>query len=68
VTDVSGRGVGMDVVKKQHHRAAAARWRSTPAEGYGMTVRVRLPLTLAIIDGFLTMVGRCALSCCRWAW
>jgi two-component system chemotaxis sensor kinase CheA len=29
VTDVSGRGVGMDVVKKTSHRSAA-RWRSTP--------------------------------------
>jgi len=56
VTDLSGRGVGMDVVKRnidalrgQIHIA------STP--GLGTTMQIRLPLTLAIIDGFLTTVG-----------
>ncbi|NDY91458.1 chemotaxis protein CheA [Ideonella livida] len=56
VTNVSGRGVGMDVVKRnieslrgQIHVA------STP--GRGATMQIRLPLTLAMIDGFLTTVG-----------
>ncbi len=56
VSDLSGRGVGMDVV-----RAAIAALRgsveieSTP--GAGAVFRIRLPLTLAIIDGFLLGVG-----------
>jgi two-component system chemotaxis sensor kinase CheA len=56
VTNLSGRGVGMDVVKRN---ITALRGtvgiRST--EGLGTTVSVRLPLTLAIIDGFLVKVG-----------
>ncbi len=54
ITKLSGRGVGMDVVKKNVEEL-----RGTIAvesrEGAGATVRIRLPLTLAIIDGF--MVG-----------
>jgi two-component system chemotaxis sensor kinase CheA len=50
VTDVSGRGVGMDVVKK-NITALGGTVEIDSAEGYGMTVRVRLPLTLAIMDG-----------------
>ncbi|WP_198321078.1 chemotaxis protein CheA, partial [Azohydromonas aeria] len=56
VTDLSGRGVGMDVVKRNieslrghitlHSRAGA-----------GTRTQIRLPLTLAMIDGFLTQVG-----------
>ncbi|MCW7537082.1 chemotaxis protein CheA [Aquabacterium sp. A7-Y] len=57
ITNLSGRGVGMDVVKRN---IAALRGsvqiRST--EGHGTTVTVRLPLTLAIIDGFQVRVGR----------
>ena len=37
--------------QEEHHRRWAARSRSTRAEGYGMSVKVRLPLTLAIMDG-----------------
>jgi two-component system chemotaxis sensor kinase CheA len=50
VTDVSGRGVGMDVVKK-NIAALGGTVEIDSAEGYGMSVKVRLPLTLAIMDG-----------------
>ena len=50
VTDVSGRGVGMDVVKR-NIAALNGTVEIDSAEGYGMTVSVRLPLTLAIMDG-----------------
>jgi two-component system chemotaxis sensor kinase CheA len=50
VTDVSGRGVGMDVVKK-NITGLGGTVEIDSAEGYGMSVRVRLPLTLAIMDG-----------------
>ncbi|XAH24782.1 chemotaxis protein CheA [Xylophilus sp. GW821-FHT01B05] len=57
VTNLSGRGVGMDVVKRN---IAALRGSiaiaSTP--GRGTTVTVRLPLTLALINGFQVGVGR----------
>ncbi|MCY7307386.1 MAG: chemotaxis protein CheW, partial [Rhodoferax sp.] len=57
VTDVSGRGVGMDVVKK-NITALGGTVEIESAEGYGMSVRVRLPLTLAIMDGMSVGVGR----------
>lgn len=50
VTDVSGRGVGMDVVKR-NIAALNGSVEIDSAEGYGMRVSVRLPLTLAIMDG-----------------
>ncbi|MCX7814173.1 MAG: chemotaxis protein CheW [Tepidimonas ignava] len=56
VTDVSGRGVGMDVVKKNIH-ALGGTVEIDSAEGYGMSVKVRLPLTLAIMDGMTVRVG-----------
>jgi two-component system chemotaxis sensor kinase CheA len=56
VTDVSGRGVGMDVVKK-NITAAGGTVEIESAEGYGMRVSVRLPLTLAIMDGMSVGVG-----------
>ncbi|MDE2612692.1 MAG: chemotaxis protein CheW [Burkholderiales bacterium] len=56
VTDVSGRGVGMDVVKK-NITALGGTVEIDSAEGLGMTVRVRLPLTLAIMDGMSVGVG-----------
>lgn len=56
VTDISGRGVGMDVVRKNIEALrGTVQVRSTP--GKGSTFEIRLPLTLAIIDGFLTGVG-----------
>ena len=56
VTDVSGRGVGMDVVKR-NITALNGTVEIDSAEGYGMKVSVRLPLTLAIMDGMSVGVG-----------
>ena len=56
VTDVSGRGVGMDVVKRNIN-AMNGTVDIDSAEGYGMRVSVRLPLTLAIMDGMSVGVG-----------
>ena len=56
VTDVSGRGVGMDVVKKNIAELGGT-VDIDSAEGYGMRVSVRLPLTLAIMDGMSVGVG-----------
>jgi two-component system chemotaxis sensor kinase CheA len=56
VTNLSGRGVGMDVVKR-NITALRGSVDVTSVEGAGATVTVRLPLTLAIIDGFLVQVG-----------
>ena len=56
VTDVSGRGVGMDVVKK-NITAMNGTVEIDSADGYGMSVKVRLPLTLAIMDGMSIGVG-----------
>jgi two-component system, chemotaxis family, sensor kinase CheA len=56
VTDVSGRGVGMDVVKR-NISALNGTVEIDSAEGYGMKVSVRLPLTLAIMDGMSIGVG-----------
>jgi two-component system chemotaxis sensor kinase CheA len=56
ISDVSGRGVGMDVVK----RSVEALRGSVDIEsrlGLGTTIRLRLPLTLAIIEGLLVAVG-----------
>jgi two-component system chemotaxis sensor kinase CheA len=56
ITDVSGRGVGMDVVRQ---RVEALRGTIDIASkaGVGTTVTLRLPLTMAIIDGLLVRVG-----------
>jgi two-component system chemotaxis sensor kinase CheA len=56
VTDVSGRGVGMDVVKK-NITSLGGTVEIDSADGYGMRVSVRLPLTLAIMDGMSVGVG-----------
>jgi two-component system chemotaxis sensor kinase CheA len=56
VTDVSGRGVGMDVVK-QRVDSLRGTVDVTSKAGQGTTVTLRLPLTLAIIDGLLVSVG-----------
>src|SRR5690606_17618823 len=50
ITNLSGRGVGMDVVRR-NIEALRGSVDLESAEGVGTTVRVRLPLTLAIIDG-----------------
>lgn len=56
VTDVSGRGVGMDVVKR-NIAALNGTVEIESSEGFGMRVSVRLPLTLAIMDGMSVGVG-----------
>ena len=56
ITDVSGRGVGMDVVKR-NVEALRGSIEITSNPGLGSTVTLRLPLTLAIIDGLLVRVG-----------
>ena len=57
VTNLSGRGVGMDVVRKNITALrGTVHVETVPGEGSRFTIR--LPLTLAIIDGFLTGVGK----------
>ena len=56
VTDVSGRGVGMDVVKK-NISSLGGTVEIDSSEGFGMSVKVRLPLTLAIMDGMTVRVA-----------
>ncbi len=56
VTNLSGRGVGMDVVRR-NIEALRGSVEVESLAGSGTTLRIRLPLTLAIIDGFLTGVG-----------
>ena len=56
VTSLSGRGVGMDVVKRTIDGLRGSIDVSTKA-GQGSTMTLRLPLTLAIIDGMLVRVG-----------
>ena len=57
VTNLSGRGVGMDVVSRNiASLRGSVHLDSVP--GSGTTVRIRLPLTLAIIDGFRVGVGK----------
>lgn len=57
VTNLSGRGVGMDVVKR-NITALRGTIEIDSKERVGTTIRIRLPLTLAIIDGFLVGVGK----------
>lgn len=56
VTDVSGRGVGMDVVKR-NIASMGGRVELSSSEGYGTRTTIRLPLTLAILDGMSVAVG-----------
>jgi two-component system chemotaxis sensor kinase CheA len=56
VTDISGRGVGMDVVKSNVHRLNGT-VSVTSAVGQGSIFTIRLPLTLAIIDALLMRAG-----------
>ena len=56
ITNVSGRGVGMDVVKR-NIEALRGTVDVESHEDRGTTVSIRLPLTLAIIDGFMVGVG-----------
>ncbi|MFZ0817139.1 MAG: chemotaxis protein CheA [Candidatus Sulfotelmatobacter sp.] len=56
VTDLSGRGVGLDVVRRNIN-ALRGMVEVSSAGGKGTTITIRLPLTLAIIDGFSVKVG-----------
>ena len=56
ITNLSGRGVGMDVVRR-NIEALRGTVTIRSSEGAGSTIDIRLPLTLAIIDGFLIGVG-----------
>ncbi len=57
VTNLSGRGVGMDVVRR-NIQGLRGSCDVVSVEGSGSTFTIRLPLTLAIIDGFLVGVGK----------
>ncbi len=57
VSDVSGRGVGMDVVRRNINDLGG-HVQISSKEGLGSTIRIRLPLTLAILDGQLVRVGK----------
>lgn len=56
ITDISGRGVGMDVVKTNIHKLGGAIKLDTHI-GEGTTITIMLPLTLAILDGLDIKVG-----------
>ncbi|MDR7269261.1 two-component system chemotaxis sensor kinase CheA [Pelomonas saccharophila] len=56
ITNLSGRGVGMDVVRR-NIEALRGSVAITSEQGRGTRIEIRLPLTLAIIDGFLVGVG-----------
>lgn len=59
VTDLSGRGVGMDVVRKSV-QALGGRISVTSQQGRGATFTLSMPLTLAVMDGMLvTVCGEC---------
>jgi two-component system chemotaxis sensor kinase CheA len=57
VTNLSGRGVGMDVVRR-NIEALRGSIKLNNEPGRGLQVDIRLPLTLAIIDGFMVGVGK----------
>ena len=56
VSDISGRGVGMDVVKR-NIQSLGGRIQVESQPGKGSTFKINLPLTLAILDGQLVRVG-----------
>jgi two-component system chemotaxis sensor kinase CheA len=57
VTDISGRGVGMDVVRRNVEKLRGTiEIKSRP--GHGSTFSIKIPLTLAIIDGIVVRVGK----------
>ncbi len=56
ITNISGRGVGMDVVKR-NIEALRGNTNIESRDGEGMSIRIHLPLTLAIIDGFMIKVN-----------
>lgn len=58
VTSVSGRGVGMDVVKSAIDRLKGSVAVTSSIKGEGTTITISLPLTLAIIEGLLVRAGQ----------
>jgi len=56
ITDVSGRGVGMDVVKRKIDEIRGTVDLESK-ENVGTTITIKLPLTLSIIDGLLVVIG-----------
>jgi len=56
VTDVSGRGVGMDVVRRNITSLGGNVFVSS-VKGEGTTITIQLPLTLAVLDGMIVCVG-----------
>jgi two-component system, chemotaxis family, sensor kinase CheA len=56
ITAVSGRGVGMDVVKRNVEKLRG-QIKITSEQGAGCTFKIKLPLTMAIIDGLVVRVG-----------
>lgn len=57
VSDISGRGVGMDVVKRSIH-VLGGEVSIESTDGVGTKFRIRLPLTLAIIEGLMVSVAK----------
>ena len=57
VSDISGRGVGMDVVRR-NIQDLGGRISLKSVRGRGMTIQLALPLTLAVMDGMVIKVGR----------
>jgi two-component system chemotaxis sensor kinase CheA len=57
VTDISGRGVGMDVVRRNIEKLRGQIFTESE-KGRGTTITISLPLTLAIIDGMVVKVGK----------
>lgn len=55
-TSVSGRGVGMDVVKRNIEQLGGS-VRVATEKGRGTTIRIRIPLTLAMVEGLLATIG-----------
>ncbi len=58
ITDISGRGVGMDVVKTRIIERLRGRVEVQSVEGQGTTILLRLPLTLAILDGMVVELNQ----------
>ena len=58
VTDISGRGVGLDVVKTNIEKLLQGEVQLETVRGQGTCFRITLPLTMAIIDGMVVRAGR----------
>lgn len=61
VTEFSGRGVGMDVVKKAVEEVGGSVFLASEP-GAGMTTTLKIPLTMAIMDGMEVLVGGCTFT------